>query len=67
MTAERRLQIDTALARGGLNKGWISDMALILSKENLADGMTKKDRSSKLLDVLRTGKLDIKISQWIIR
>jgi hypothetical protein len=67
MTAERRLQIDIALAREGFNKGWISDMALIPSEENLADGMTKKDRSSKLLEVLRTGKLDIKISQWIIR
>jgi hypothetical protein len=40
MTAERRLQIDIALAKDEFQRNWITDVALVSSADNLADGLT---------------------------
>jgi hypothetical protein len=67
MTAERRLQIDIALAREGFDRKWISNIALIASQDNLADALTKPRASARLLEVLKTAKLRPHARKWIVR
>jgi hypothetical protein len=67
MTAERRLQIDIALAREGFDRRWISDIALVASHDNLADALTKPWTSAGLIDVLKTTKLRPHARKWIVR
>jgi hypothetical protein len=67
MTAEHRLQIDIALAREGFDRRWISDIALVASRDNLADALTKPWASAGLLEVLKTTKLRPHAPKWIVR
>jgi hypothetical protein len=67
MTAERRLQIDIALAREGFDRNWISDIALVSSKDNLADALTKPLVSERLLETMKSSQLDVQAVKWIIR
>jgi hypothetical protein len=67
MTAERRLQIDIALAREGFDRKWISDIALVASLDNLADALTKPWASGGLLEVLKSTRLRTQARKWIVR
>jgi hypothetical protein len=67
MTSERRLMIDIALAQEAFKRHWISNIGLVPSEHNLADGLTKPGRSELLRDVIRQGRLDIHVRQWIVR
>jgi hypothetical protein len=66
-TAERRLQIDIAMARESFQRNWIANVALVPSAENLADGLTKANRSQGLIEVLKSGILRPAVRQWIVR
>jgi hypothetical protein len=67
MTAERRLQIDIALAREGFDRKWISDIALVASLDNLADALTKPWASGGFLEVLKSTRLRTHARRWIVR
>jgi hypothetical protein len=70
MRAERRLPIDIAFAREGFDRGWISELALVPSEWNLADGSAKPNATVWLFDFLQSaslGELDSHVRQWIVR
>eukprot|EP00180_Rhodochaete_pulchella_P000372 Plantae.Rhodophyta-Rhodochaete_pulchella.ctg12617.p2 GENE.Plantae.Rhodophyta-Rhodochaete_pulchella.ctg12617~~Plantae.Rhodophyta-Rhodochaete_pulchella.ctg12617.p2 ORF type:complete len:137 (-),score=21.90 Plantae.Rhodophyta-Rhodochaete_pulchella.ctg12617:1933-2343(-) len=64
---ERRLLIDIAAAREVYNRNEISNVGLVSSKDNLADGLTKPGLFEILVLVMRTGLDDLKVQQWISR
>ena len=66
-TTEKRLMIDVAAARDAYNKHEISNVGLVKSEDNIADGLTKPGLCMALDEVLRTGVDKNPVQQWIIR
>lgn len=66
-TTEKRLMIDIAAAREAYNRNEISNVGLVKSANNLADGLTKPGVCQSLDDVLRTSVDRNPVEQWIIR
>jgi len=66
-TTEKRLMIDVAAARETYNRNEMSNVGLVKSEQNVADGLTKQRLCSALDAVLRTGRDVIPVEQWIIR
>lgn len=66
-TSEKRLMLDIAAAREGFKDELISNIGLVRSKHNIADGLTKEMNQSALRNILETGQLKIECNQWIIR
>lgn len=66
-TTEKRLMIDIAAAREAYNRKEISNVGLVKSANNLADGLTKPGFCMSLDDVLRTSVDRHPVEQWIIR
>ncbi|CDF33317.1 unnamed protein product [Chondrus crispus] len=66
-TSERRLMIDIAAAREAYNENEISNVGLVRSEHNVADGLTKPKYCKALESLLRTGKDENPVEQWIIR
>jgi len=66
-TTEKRLMIDVAAAREAYNSNEMSNVGLVNSMHNVADGLTKPRLCSALDAVLRTGKDGNPVEQWIIR
>lgn len=56
-TSEKRLILDIECAREGFKKGKITDIGLIRSSDNLADGLAKSMAQSKFSSVLASTKL----------
>ena len=59
--------IDIAAAREGFKDHLISDIGIVRSSPNIADGLTKSMSQSALQDVLRTGEYRVHADQWIVR
>ncbi len=59
-TAEKRVMINIA---AGSKLRDISDIVHVSGGINIADGLTKKMIETALLDVLRTGKLNVEATQ----
>lgn len=66
-TTEKRLMIDIAAAREAYNRNEITNVGLVKSANNLADGLTKPGFCQSLDDVLRTAMDQNPVEQWIIR
>lgn len=66
-TTERRLMIDVAAAREAYKRNEISNVGLVKSEHNVADGLTKPGPCAALEAVLRTGRDTNPVQQWIIR
>lgn len=66
-TAEKRLMLDIAAAREGFRKHEISDIGLVRSEDNIADGLTKAMKQGALRGVVNSGRLVPKVAQWIVR
>lgn len=66
-TTERRLMIDIAAAREFYTREDISNVGLVSSEHNMADGLIKQKQNKALEDLLRTGKDTNPVQQWIIR
>jgi len=65
-TTEKRLVIDVATAREAYNRNEMSNVGLVKSVHNVADGVTKPRLCSELDATLRTGKDVNPVEQWII-
>jgi hypothetical protein len=63
---ERRLLIDVAAMRQAYTRKEISNIALIDSNDNAADGLTKLKPNQALYRMLRAGRLDHRVRQWVI-
>jgi len=66
-TTEKRLMTDVAAAREAYNRNEMSNVGLVKSEHNVADGLTKPRLCSALDAVLRTGKDVNPVEQWMIR
>ena len=66
-TSERRLMIDIAATREAYNANEVSNVGLLGSENNVADGLTKPKYCKALEALLRTGKDENPVEQWIIR
>lgn len=66
-TSEKRLMLDTAAAREGYRISAVSDIGLVPSEGNLADGLTKPMSQAALLSVISSGHHTPNPSQWILR
>ena len=66
-TTERRLMIDIAAARESYNREEISTVGLVLSKHNIADGLTKEVPNKALQDLLSSGFDRNPVQKFIIR
>ena len=65
-TTERRLMIDMDAAPESYNLEEISNIRLIMSKHNIADGLTKENPNEALQDLLRTGFDRNLVQQFIV-
>ena len=66
-TNEKRIMIDIHSARRAYRAHEVSNIGFVRSENNIADGLTKLKMQSALLNLLRTGKYQVKCEQWIIR
>jgi len=66
-TSEKRFMIDVCVAREAYNRYEISNVGLVLSAQNVADGLTKVGFCKALDDVLNSGYDYSPVQQWIIR
>lgn len=66
-TTERRLMIDIAAARQAYELEEISNIGLVRSEHNIADGLTKPKFCKALGNLLKTGMDLNPVEQWIIR
>ena len=66
-TSEKRLMLDVATARQGFRSGEISNIGLVRSERNVADGLTKPMAQAALREILQTGEHSPSPVQWIIR
>ena len=66
-TAEKRLMLDIAAAREAFRVEDITDICLVRSDDNIADGLTKTMSQAALRDVMLNGRCDVKPVQSIIR
>jgi hypothetical protein len=66
-TSERSLLIDLAVVRQGYPAHEIDNLVFVRSEDNLADALTKRMEPHALLDLMRTGKLQLRAAQRILR
>ena len=66
-TTEKRLMIDLQTVKDSYDKKEIESVSFVRSEYNVADALTKVKKASTLIEVMRTGKIDHPIEQWIIR
>ena len=66
-TTEKRLLINKAAARECYNSHEISNVRLVLSGDNVADGLTKIGSFSSLNKVMKTRFDRSPVQQWIFR
>jgi len=66
-TAEKRLMIDVAVAREAYNRYEISSVGLVKTEHNIANGLNKPGRCPALDTILRTGKDNNPVQQWVTR
>ena len=66
-TTERKLMIDIAAARESYTCGEISNLGLVLSEDNVADGLTKPGICETHHNLILFGTNELKVKQWIIR
>ncbi len=65
--SEKRLLIHIAAIRETYSSGELANVAHVASKHNIANVFTKtKADDSMLLCLMRTGRIEHPISQWII-
>ena len=64
---EKRILIDIAAVTEAYREKDLSDIGLVASSDNLADGFTKSSKASTLLQTVKDGNLDIKVKQYVIR
>ncbi len=64
--SEKRLMIDISALRQSYTKGEIANIGHVLSKFNIADGLTEKNKGNLLQMLLKTGKIDHPINIWIV-
>lgn len=67
ITTAKRLMIDVRAVREEYQLGEISEVGWIRSAHNLADGLTKYEKSKILVDFLERGRLTTSVEQWVIR
>ena len=67
LTTERRLVIDLMVAREAYERGEISDVGHVRSEHNLEDELTKVIEPRRLRSLMRTGRYDHPVSEWVIR
>jgi hypothetical protein len=65
-TTERRLLVDIAAARQAYHAKDISNIGLIASRYNAADGLTKIGSNPALYKILTTATIEHPIEQWVI-
>ena len=66
-TLEKRLMIDLQSVRDAYQCHEISNIGFVRGPNNLADGMTKTGNREQLFNLLRTGKADFEVEQWVLR
>lgn len=66
-TKERRLMIDLQAVRDAYSRHQITNIGHVCGRNNPADEMTKIERCEALNHLLRTGKCNFKIDQWVLR
>ena len=66
-TTEKRLIIDIASSRQCYNRDEISQVGLVSSENNVADGLTKKTPNDALEKLLYTGYDLNTVREWIVR
>ena len=66
-TNEKRIMVDIYSARQSYQAREISNIGFVRSENNIADGLTKPKMQSALLNLLHTGRHQVKCEQWIIR
>lgn len=64
---EKRLLIDIAAAREAYNRQDLSNVGLVTSEDNMADGLTKTKPCAALDRLLYTGVDCTPVQQWIVR
>jgi hypothetical protein len=62
---EKRVMIELAVLREAYEKGEISNMGFILSKNNPADALTKNHPSEHLLRLMSEGTIEHPVEQWL--
>jgi hypothetical protein len=67
VTMERRLKVDVAAARQAYHSMIISNIGLIKSCYNPADGLTKVGFNSALANLLRPHSIDHRVEQYVLR
>jgi hypothetical protein len=65
-TTERRLMVDIAAAREAYKERTMSNIGLIRSEFNPADGLTKVSPNDALLKLLTTSSIDHPIEQFVV-
>eukprot|EP00172_Hildenbrandia_rubra_P000344 Plantae.Rhodophyta-Hildenbrandia_rubra.ctg11618.p1 GENE.Plantae.Rhodophyta-Hildenbrandia_rubra.ctg11618~~Plantae.Rhodophyta-Hildenbrandia_rubra.ctg11618.p1 ORF type:complete len:534 (+),score=91.74 Plantae.Rhodophyta-Hildenbrandia_rubra.ctg11618:92-1603(+) len=63
---EKRLLINVSALRESYNRAEISNIAHVSSERNLADSLAKRKKSKLLQEAMITGKLNVKVSNWVI-
>ncbi len=58
--------IDLQAVRDAYKRHEISNVGFIRSPNNPVDGMSKPSKCTPLHNLLRTGKADFKVDQWVI-
>lgn len=66
-TTERRLMVDISAAREAYNDGLISNVGLISSNYNPADGLTKLKSNGALQDLMLRNVIDHPVRQFVVR
>jgi hypothetical protein len=66
-STERRLMVDVAAAREAYHDFVISNVGLIKSEHNPADGLTKVGCNDALLSLLRTHRITHPVQQYVLR
>ena len=66
-TSERRLMIDVDAVRTAYLKHEISNFGFLRGPNNPADGLTKPKSCPALIHLMRTGKANFVVEQWVIR
>ena len=66
-TSEKRLMLDVAASREGFKNKDISNIGLVRSEHNIADGLTKQMAQGTIRNLLETSTHQPQPVQWIIR
>ena len=66
-TSGKRTMLDIAAAREGFRDNVISDIGVVRSSQNIADGLARSVSQTALQHVVSSGLLAIRPEQWISR